>query len=89
MQSDSIKRIGGIIIIIIAVLALLLIGRQVPFGAKNSVFYVENTDRVYRILIGDDHNNEIELRRRSDEWFLGGNIEVRKPAIDLILKTIR
>ncbi|MDZ7739434.1 MAG: hypothetical protein U5K32_10310 [Bacteroidales bacterium] len=89
MQSDSINRIGGIIIIIIAVLALLLIGRQVPFGAKNSVFYVENTDRIYRILISNEHNNELELIRRPDGWFLDGDTEVRRPAIDHILKTIR
>ncbi len=91
MQSDSIKRIGIgiIIIIIIAAIAILLIGRQAPFDAKNSVFYVENTDRIYRILISDDHNNEVELMRRPDGWVIDGDIVVRSSAIDIILKTIR
>ncbi|MFO7754925.1 MAG: hypothetical protein R6V34_02970 [Bacteroidales bacterium] len=89
MQADIKKRIITIIIILIAALALVLISRKVPFGAENSVFHVENTERIYRIVISGDHNNETELIRRSDGWFLDEDIEARKAAVDLILKTIR
>lgn len=88
MQADNIKRIAGMIIIIIAVLAMVLISRQVPFGAKHSAFHVENTDRIYRILISGD-NREVELIRRDGQWFLDGDIEARKPAVDMILKILR
>lgn len=89
MQADIIKRISGIIIMTAAVTALLLIGRHVPFGAKNSVFYIESTERIYSIAIRDENNNKLELFRRNGDWFLEDGIKVRKAAIDLILRTIR
>jgi len=77
-----------ILIIIITLIILFMIGRGMPFGAKNSAFHVEKTGKISFIMISDDEN-EINLRRKADGWYLGDDQPVRPGAIDFILKTIR
>lgn len=77
-----------IIIILITLIIVLMIGRDMPFGTKNSAFHVEKTGKISRILISGDEN-EIDLRRKAGEWYLNDDQPVRPSAIDFILKTIR
>ncbi len=81
------KRVAGVIVIIIIVIMLFFIGRHVPFGAGNSVFYVENTQRINSIIISDE-NRSVSLNREPDGWYVNGEYGARPQAIEFIIKTI-
>ncbi len=81
------KRITGVILIIVLAIGLFIIGRHSPFGEGNSVFHVKNTDKVTRILISKE-NETLELENGPDGWQVNGKYAVRPSAIESILKII-
>lgn len=82
------RRITAGIVIIIIILSVLLISRFRPFRTGNKVFYVENTDRISRILISGEKKS-VELYRSQDGWHVNGEYPVRPGAMDFLLSTIR
>ncbi len=82
------KRLAGIILVIVIVIVLFIIGRRVPFGAGNSVFYVENTERIDRILIRYQ-NESANLTREPDGWYVNGEHEARIQAVEFMLKILK
>jgi hypothetical protein len=81
------KRLVIIILIIIIVIVLFIIGRHEPFGADNSVFFVENTDRISRISISDD-NKSVSLVRDPDGWYIDDKYEASPQAIEFMLRIL-
>ncbi|MBN1387356.1 MAG: hypothetical protein JW965_02860 [Bacteroidales bacterium] len=81
------KRLAIIISIIIIVILLFIIGRHVPFGADNSVFYVENTERINRILISDE-NKSVSLTLNTDGWYVNDEYRARSQAIDFLISIL-
>ena len=53
------------ILIVLILIALFFIGRHIPFGAGNSIFHVENTDRITHIVISEE-NISVRLQRRNE-----------------------
>ena len=81
------RRISGVILIIVVAIGLFIIGRHSPFGAVNSVFHVKNTDKVTRILIMKE-NETVELENEPDGWQVNGKYTVRPSAMQSILRMI-
>ncbi|MEA1885764.1 MAG: hypothetical protein U9N72_00960 [Bacteroidota bacterium] len=81
------KRAVGVILIVLTVVVLFFIGRHVPFGAGNSVFYVENVGRINRITISDT-GRSVSLKLKSNGWYVNGENEARPQAIDFILRVL-
>jgi len=82
------KRIAGVIFIIILIIALFIIGRHVPFGAGNSVFNLENTGGISSISIVAE-NTTVNLERGIDKWYVNGKFPARQPAVKSLLRIIR
>ncbi|HCC70430.1 MAG TPA: hypothetical protein DEQ09_04675 [Bacteroidales bacterium] len=81
------KKIAIVIVILIIAIVLFAIGRHIPFGAGNSVFHVEHTDRIYRILISGE-DNTVKLSRRSQGWYVNDINIARQGAVEFLLETI-
>lgn len=73
--------------IVISLVVLFIIGRHVPFGASNSVFYVENAGRISRITLSDN-SRSVSLSLESGRWYVNGEKEASPRAINLILNAL-
>lgn len=82
------RKVGGALLIIILLVGLFLIGRHVPFGAGNSVFYFEDTKAISRISIMAE-NNSVNLEKRDNTWYINGKYPARREAIESLLAVIR
>ncbi|MCF8222022.1 MAG: hypothetical protein K9J25_02660 [Bacteroidales bacterium] len=85
MQRNYYKWIVGTVLIALAVIALYLISRREPFGARNSLLYIENAEPVTKVLISDG-KGEVELERRMKKWKVNGKEEARKNAVMMLLE---
>ena len=82
------KRLAGIILIIIIIIVLFIIGRHVPFGAGNSVFYVEKTERINRIIISNQ-NESVSLTSKPDGWYVNDEHSARIQAVEFMLRILK
>lgn len=87
MRHNFYKKIVGAVLVALTLIALLLISRRQPFGAGNSMLYVEDSDPVTGIIISDS-DGEVELERQGQKWLVNGHKETRKNALRLLLDII-
>ena len=81
------KRIAALILILVLAAIVLIIGRRFPFGAGNSDFHVDNTEKISRILIRGE-NQSVNLLRSPDGWKVTGRHSARPSAIEPLLELI-
>ncbi|MEE4213700.1 MAG: hypothetical protein V2I34_01465 [Bacteroidales bacterium] len=81
------KRIAVLIVILVLTAILLIIGRRFPFGAGNSDFHVDNTEKISRILISGEKQSA-DLQRSPGGWIVNGRHPVRPSAIEPLLQFI-
>jgi len=82
------KRLAGIILIIIIAIVLIIIGKHTPFGADNSVFYVENTEKINRIVIRSQ-NESVSLAHEPDGWYVNDEHTAKPQAVGFLLKILK
>ena len=58
-------------------------------GKELKDFAVEDTSSVNKIFLVDKSNNQVSLTRHEGYWMVNNKYEVRKDAIDILLKTIK
>ncbi|MGM0665832.1 MAG: hypothetical protein ACQETA_00790 [Bacteroidota bacterium] len=81
------KRIAALIVILVMIAIMLIIGRRFPFGAGNSDFHVDSTEKISRILISGEKQS-VDLQRSPDGWNVNGRHSARPSAIEPLLQLI-
>jgi hypothetical protein len=79
-----------IIFIVLAVAVGLFIKSRTTntFGGSENDFAIKDTNKIYRIFIGDRDENTAELTKQPDgTWQINGKYKARQDAIDLLLET--
>jgi hypothetical protein len=90
MQMTSKKWLFWLVMLLLlgSLLFLLLRPKGEPKDDRKD-FEIEETEDIQKIFLKDRNDNSVLLQRSDENWLLNDSLFARKPAVELLLKTMK